>query len=357
MGLTKSQQAAIRHAAGNLQLIACAGSGKTEVVARRIVRLLREGDPDGPLLPANIVAFTFTDKAAAELKQRIVTRCRQELGDVHGLADMFVGTIHAFCLDLLKTEVPEYLRFEILNDVQTALFADRYSSRTGLTNSTDLRGRPLKRYRDTQVYLSALSVLREADLHEDELADCSVADGLVDYGEELHNRSYFDYSSILETAVDVMTNEMDVRERLRQRVRHIVVDEYQDVNPVQEAIVWLLHDLGARVCVVGDDDQTIYQWRGSHVRSILSFKERYPDVEQVWLEENFRSSRGIVETARDFIARSSERLEKAMKPTDAQSFERGDIVALGFDTPDEEAAYIAATAASLRGVTIASMVI
>src|SRR5438105_15532379 len=114
MKLTEAQQQAIEHPGGNLQLIACAGSGKTEVVARRVVQLL---DPKrGGLHPANIIAFTFTDKAAGELKERIVTRVRQALGEVTGLAEMFVGTIHAFAFELLKSEVPKYLRYEVLNE-------------------------------------------------------------------------------------------------------------------------------------------------------------------------------------------------------------------------------------------------
>ena len=112
MRLTKNQQDAITHPGINLQLIACAGSGKTEVVARRVVHLL---DPKNRnlLTPANIVAFTFTDKAAAELKERIVTRTREALGEITGLAEMFVGTIHAFSLELLKNEVPKYLKYEV----------------------------------------------------------------------------------------------------------------------------------------------------------------------------------------------------------------------------------------------------
>ncbi len=163
MRLTPRQRLAIEHTQRNLQFIACAGSGKTEVVARRVVELLSPGS-DGALAPANIVAFTYTDKAAAELKERIITRCRESLGEVNGLADMFVGTIHAFCLDLLKTGVPKYLKFEVLNGVQQRLFVDRHSRESGLTTSTDLDGTPLKRYRDTPHYLAALSILREADL-------------------------------------------------------------------------------------------------------------------------------------------------------------------------------------------------
>jgi ATP-dependent DNA helicase UvrD/PcrA len=150
----------------------------------------------------------------------------------------------------------------------------------------------------------------------------------------------------------VLTNDQALRGRLAERVRCLIVDEYQDVNPIQEGIVWSLHELGAKICVVGDDDQTIYQWRGSDVQNILTFETRYPAVEQISLEENFRSSDGIVETACTFIAQNRVRLKKAMKPTGAQANEAGDIVALSFNTPDEEALYIAETVKALRGIVI-----
>jgi DNA helicase-2/ATP-dependent DNA helicase PcrA len=348
MPLTSSQQAAINHHHGNLQLIACAGSGKTEVVARRVVELLKTGKAK----PGNIVAFTFTDKAAAELKERIFTRCRETLGEVQGMAEMYVGTIHAYCLELLKTEVPKYLKFDVLNEVQQSLFIDRNCKKCGLTTSTDLAGRPLHRYKDTPHYLAATSILREADTDDKALAGCSVVDGLEAYRELLDNTRYFDYSAILEAAVDALTNEKEIRKRLSERIRHVIVDEYQDVNPIQEAIVWSLHELGAHVCVVGDDDQTVYQWRGSDVQNILTFQDRYPKVTQLRLEENFRSSQGIVETARTFIEQNTERLPKKMQPTAAQSDELGDIVALSFRTPDAEAAHIAQSIQSLRGIAI-----
>jgi DNA helicase-2/ATP-dependent DNA helicase PcrA len=349
MKFTQSQQRAIGFGAGNLQLIACAGSGKTEVVARRVVHLLTPGRP-GSLIPANIIAFTFTDKAAAELKERIFTRTREELGEVSGMAEMFVGTIHAYCLELLKSEAPKYLKYEVLNEVQQGLFVDRHSKQSGLTVSTDLAGAPLKRYRDTDLYIRALSILREAELENSNLDGCSILEGLEAYQELMDESSYLDSSSILDTAVEVLTNDDDLRERLAERVKYVIVDEYQDVNPVQEAIVWSLHEIGARICVIGDDDQTIYQWRGSDVANILTFEKRYPSVEQIPLEENFRSSDGIVETARAFIEQNTARLKKAMKPTGAQATEPGDIVALSFAGPDEEAKYIAAAIQTLRGV-------
>ena len=196
MNLTPSQQSAIRHGGNSLQLIACAGSGKTGVVARRVVHLLDPAKAKS-LVPANIIAFTFTDKAAAELKERIVTRTREALGEINGLAEMFVGTIHAFALDLIKNEIPEYLKYEVLNEIQQGLFVDRYSKQSGLTASTDLKGQPLRRYTDTRHFISALAILREADLDLDsaKLAGCSVFGGLDTYRNLLEQRSYLDYSS------------------------------------------------------------------------------------------------------------------------------------------------------------------
>jgi DNA helicase II / ATP-dependent DNA helicase PcrA len=288
MKFTDAQQRAIDHVGGNLQLIACAGSGKTEVVARRVVTLLTSlTDGGGGCTPANIIAFTFTDKAAAELKERIHGRCREILGDVTGLAEMYIGTIHGFCLDLLKSEVPKYMKYEVLNEVQQALFVDRYSRLSGLTQSYTLDGHQLKRFVDTRNYVAALSILREdVVIDSSKLAGCSVAENLGLYENLLHDKGYLDYSEILKEAVAALEQNTGLRERLKARIRHVIVDEYQDVNPVQEAVVTTLHALGASVCVVGDDDQTLYQWRGSDVDNILNFDARYAGVTQVQLEEN-----------------------------------------------------------------------
>src|ERR1700685_3777678 len=347
MNLTQSQQDAVNHGDSNLQLIACAGSGKTEVIARRVAHLIKNG-----LRPSNIIAFTFTEKAAAELKERIVSRVKEELGEIHGMAEMYIGTIHAFCLDLLTAEVPKYLKFDVLNEVQQALFIDRYSNKSGLTASPDLAGQALKRYRDTPHYLSAISILREADTDDSILKNCTVLAGLDSYRSLLDETRHLDYSAIIEAAVEVLSCDAPLKERIAARVKHVIVDEYQDLNPIQEAVVWLLHELGAKVCVVGDDDQTIYQWRGSSVQGILTFGKRYPAVTTVKLEENFRSSTGIVETARPFIEQNMERLQKKMQPTNAQDFEEGDIVALSFADPDQEAAYIAQNLQAMRGIAV-----
>ena len=164
MNLTDIQKQVIHHNGRNLQLIACAGSGKTEVVAQRIAHLLTKHD-GGNLEPRNIVAFTFTNKAAAELKERILQRTREAAGgDIIGMAEMYVGTIHGFCQALLQKEVPEYLKYEVLEPVRQTLYVNRQSSKTGLTKSSKLNGVGLRRRIDTSLYLAALSVLREDDV-------------------------------------------------------------------------------------------------------------------------------------------------------------------------------------------------
>ena len=353
-GFTQRQQDAIAHTRGNLQLIACAGSGKTEVVAQRVVNLLRPVTAGGAgCAPENVIAFTFTEKASAELKERIHKRCQEQLGSTIGLAELYIGTIHGYCLELLKTEVPEYLKFEVLNEVQLSLFVDRHSKSSGLTQSTTLTSVPLRRYVDTKTYISALGILREDEVIAPELLlGNSVANNLANYERLLREKGYLDYSGILAEAVRELRANEGLRQRLAARIRHVIVDEYQDVNPVQEAIAEELHTLGASVCVVGDDDQTIYQWRGSDVQGILGFEQRYQPVTSVRLEENFRSSEGIVAVARDFVRRVSPRIEKEMKSAGAQAYEEGDIVALGFDSPEEEADYIARTCRDLHGVAV-----
>lgn len=254
MKFTPQQLAAINHTEGNLQLIACAGSGKTEVVARRVVNLLSPvAKGGGECIPGNIVAFTFTDKAAAELKERIQERCREAFGSVTGLAEMYVGTIHGYCLELLKSEVPAYMKYEVLNEVQQILFVDRHSKASGLTQSTTTDGTALKRYTDTRHYVAALGILREdRTVKPEELAGNSVAAHLKTYEGLLHQRGYLDYSGILKEAVEELKSNKGLRERLGERIKHVIVDEYQDVNPVQEAVVEELQALGAGVCVVGE---------------------------------------------------------------------------------------------------------
>ncbi len=305
--------------------------------------------------PANIVAFTFTNKAAAELQDRIVRRAYEATGqEPIGLAEMYVGTIHGFCQNLLQTEVPGFLKYEALDEIRQRLYITRNSRITGLTTSTRLNGNSLRRYTwgssDLKLYIQALSALREDDIDEAALNGCTLVDGLAAYRDTLALNGYFDFSEMQVLAVEELTHSAALRARLSDRIKYLVVDEYQDVNPIQERLIRLIHDLGSGLCVVGDDDQTIYQWRGSAVSNIVTFQDRYPDVTPIRLEENFRSSAGIIETARDFVEKLGNRLEKEMKPAGAQPDDFGDLVALMLDTPEKEAEYIAGTIKALRGL-------
>jgi DNA helicase-2/ATP-dependent DNA helicase PcrA len=182
-----------------------------------------------------------------------------------------------------------------------------------------------------------MSILRESEVDWKVLKGTSILEGFQAYTTLLHERDMFDYSAILQCAVGALEKDETLRARMAQRVKIVIVDEYQDVNPIQERIIHQLHGLGAAVKVVGDDDQTIYQWRGSDVGNILSFADRYAPASTIKLEANFRSTPGITDVARLVIEKNASRLDKAMQSADAQTYEAGDIVALQFSSPDEEA--------------------
>lgn len=350
MDYTTNQFEAISHLDGNLQIIACAGSGKTQVISQRIVNILREKGPEG-ITPANIVAFTFTDKAAGELKDRIHRLCREELGSEFGLAEMFVGTIHGFCLDMLQTYQFRFLKYSVLNEVQQRLLIDRYSRESGMGDLVTHDGKPLKRWQDSRLYQKILSIIRETQIDDGLLGEHPIRQALSKYLSLLDGKSYLDYSTILTEAVNALQTNQDLQEKISHRVKYLIVDEYQDVNPLQECLIKQLHSLGAQLCVVGDDDQTIYQWNGSDINNILTFSGRYQEVRQIPLAENFRSSSGVVDTARSVVERNSERLSKSMASTGQQSFQQGDLLCLRFPDPDAEARWIVQKIADLRGTT------
>lgn len=356
---TGSQLHAIRELTVPLQLIACAGSGKTQVISQRISNILAlEG-----ITPKNVVAFTFTEKAAAELKERIHRIVRQEHGELPGLAETYVGTMHGYALNLLKTFVPEAFKYGVLTDITQRLLIDRQSVKSGLTTcTTTAPSRPtLWRYVDSKLYMQVLSVLQEDDVDFD-LVPEEVADGLRSYLQLLADKKYFDYTSMIANAVafldsdpddpDLTTAELELLRHIRDDVKYVVVDEYQDVNPLQEKLIAGLVRWGANLCVVGDDDQTIYQWRGSDVSNILSFAHRHESVRTIELAENFRSSKGIVRLGRTIAEwiPADERLPKAMEYASHQQWERGDMLALEFDDPDAEAAWIVDRIADLQGM-------
>ncbi|HEV2635262.1 MAG TPA: ATP-dependent DNA helicase [Actinocrinis sp.] len=358
MQLTPAQRTAIDTVDRNLLIVACAGSGKTEVISQRIAGLLAQSG----VVPKNIVAFTFTEKAAAELKERIHARVTEQHGSVIGLAEMYIGTMHGYALDLLHSHVPEAFKINVLSDVQARLLIDKNSRKSGLTTTCAVvQGKapqPLKRYAQSRLYQQVMSILREDNVDLAGLRP-DVADGFKSYMALLDQRRYYDFTQILTAAVDCLeANEtadasaVNVRSHIKENIRYVVVDEYQDTNPIQERLIAGLTQFGANLCVVGDDDQTIYQWRGSAVKNILTLEDRYKDVERVTLNENFRSSDAIVDLGRSVVDAIAigRRLPKQMVAAGHQVFERGDLLALTLPDLDAEAASIADRIEAIQGL-------
>ena len=355
MDYTAAQLAAIKTIDDPLLIVACAGSGKTQVISQRIVEILRRTD----VQPRNIVAFTFTEKAAAELKERVTNLVTEAFGNVIGLAELFIGTMHGYALDALQTHVAETFKYSVLDDVQTRLLIDRHSRASGLTTTDAVvngQARRLRRYVNSRLYMQVTNILREDDI-DTSLLPAELVGNLNAYRDLLHRLHYFDYTELLRTVVDLLADDPDdpmagaLVRHVRDHVQYVVVDEYQDTNPVQEELIEKLCRFGANLCVVGDDDQTIYQWRGSAVSNILTFVERRSGVKRVTLDDNFRSSRGIVALGQAIAEQNAgERLDKNMVAAGHQRFDRGDMLALTFGDADQEARWICDRIGRLRGM-------
>lgn len=295
--------AAVRHRGSHVQIIAAAGSGKTEVVSQRVADLLADGTE-----PNAIVAFTFTERAAAELRQRIAERATERLGlaVVDRLGALFVGTIHAYCFRLLQTQVPRYETYDVLDDHQLTAFLAREA------RNLDLR--PLDER--NRLFGSISRFLQAVDVVENELLDPTTMREpfravLLAYYDTLDRYRLLTYGQQVVRAVREL-DRPDVRTRVLTDLRHLIVDEYQDVNPAQERLIELLVGPSVELCVVGDDDQAIYQWRGSDVSNIVSFADRYPGVTKFEITKNRRSRPTIIDAANEFATSIPGRLAKRM---------------------------------------------
>jgi DNA helicase-2/ATP-dependent DNA helicase PcrA len=340
---TESQQEAINTLNQNLQIIACAGSGKTQVISQRIVNLLKQDNIE----PKNIIAFTYTEKAASELKSRVVKLCKEQIPELKGMVEMYIGTIHSWCLDVIRNHIYKYQKFSVLSDIKLKLFIDRYYETIGMKDLD------MNMFNDTYNFINVMTILRESELSGKAVPE-NLQIALNKYESTLYDNAFFDFTMIMTHTLKYIKKESNLREKLKENLKYLIVDEYQDVNPIQEEIIKEIYKIGCNICVVGDDDQTIYQWRGSDLKYILNFEKRYDNVKSIKLMDNFRSSKGIVDIAETVIQNNQKRLDKQMIAFGSQSYEKGDILYNRFNDIEEENEFIIHKIKQLRGVEFSS---
>lgn len=300
--------AAVAHRGSHIQIIAAAGSGKTEVVSQRVASLLADGEP-----PESIVAFTFTEKAAAELKERIRERVTAVQGQAatDQLGRLFVGTIHAYCFRMLQTYVPRYETYTPLDANQLTNLLYRESYLLGIKNLSATNGV----FRNLAMFQRGVDVIENEMIDVGALPEDDFKAAVMEYYAMLDRYQFMSFGTQIVRAVEAL-QVPEIHAKVTEPLRHLIVDEYQDVNPAQECLISLLAKPygSADVVVVGDDDQAIYQWRGSAVENIVTFDERYPNVQQFRLLTNRRSRPGIVELANAFAKTVPGRIDKEMHP-------------------------------------------
>ena len=347
--LSLKQIEAVNAIDDDVEIIACAGAGKTGVVTRRIINILKCKDD---VIPNNIVAFTFTKKAAEELKSRVYSMGKDVLGDTKGFAEMYIGTIHGFCLKMLQEYLPEFQTFTVLDDIHTKLFVERYYEEIGMKDMN------LQKYSETDLFIKVMSLLNE-NWNDSEKWSKNVRDAFEKYQYKMYAEKHFDYSLILREMVNQLEKNQTFRKIVAKKVRYLTVDEYQDTNPVQEKLVSLLKELGANLCVVGDDDQTIYQFRGSDSTNIITFMQRYNIQKYILLDTDYRSTSGIVDVARNIIVNNSHRLPKKMQSGCSTVYDEGDVVFKECNTAEDEYEFIAKNIEKLHkiGVPFSEMAI
>lgn len=347
---TEEQMRAIDHSKGHLRIIACPGSGKTEVVSQRVARLI-----EGGVEPKSIVAFTFTEKAAEQLKTRIRGILEARCPNRADFGDMYVGTIHAFCFYMLKEIDPTFRSYDVLDDPMRVAFLSKYQTyykSVGLDKLEEEHN--FRHYQTIYKFIEAIDIITNEDIDPSDLSDKVLAKCYKSYRSTLVEEKYFDFSTIIHTFVTVFREDRRKLALLHERVKHVILDEYQDVNSLQEALLAQMSDGADSVCVVGDDDQNIYYWRGSDVKIIREFGERYGKkfrVTDVNLGTNFRSTDSIIHTASSLIEHNTRRLPKKMISNIGleRRYQDGDIVHMHFEDDEEEFGFMVEKIRELHG--------
>ncbi|HEY5531842.1 MAG TPA: DNA helicase PcrA [Candidatus Anoxymicrobiaceae bacterium] len=300
--LNPPQREAVEYMGGPLLIIAGAGSGKTRVLTYRIAHLIHRH----AVSPWGVLALTFTNKAAGEMKERV-----QRLVGIPS-RDMMIGTFHSSCARILRREITPLgysSSFSIFDEVDSVRLVAQCLDELGLDRKA-YHPRALK-----SAISAAKNEMIDEESFESEVGNFHeevAASVYRRYQEKLRANDALDFDDLLGVMVNLFELYPEVLERYRERYRHILVDEYQDTNTVQYRLVKMLAEEHRNLCVVGDDDQGIYSWRGADIRNILEFEKDYPDARVIKLEQNYRSAGLILSAAGAVVANNRGRKEKAL---------------------------------------------
>ena len=299
-GLNPDQLDAVVHTDGPLLVVAGAGSGKTRVLTHRIAHLVGEHGVN----PMRILAITFTNKAADEMRERVASL----VGPV--ARKMWVSTFHSACVRILRREAAA-IGYPSSFSIYDQADAQRLTGYVIRDLALDpKRFTPKGVHAQISQYKNDLIFAAEARERAANIFERKIADIYTEYQARLVKAGAMDFDDLLTNAVRLFREHPDVLEQYQERFEHILVDEYQDTNRAQNELILTLGALHRNVCVVGDSDQSIYRFRGADLRNILEFEEAFPDVTVIVLEQNYRSTQTILDAANAVIDHNSARKPK-----------------------------------------------
>ena len=340
-GLNDPQKEAVLHTNGPLMVLAGAGSGKTRVITHRIVHLIHQG-----VAPHNILAVTFTNKAASEMRERVEALVHQYLPADRAAVDSLpvVTTFHSLGVRLLR----EF--HEAMGLRRYFAIYDRSDSQKAVKTAIEQAGYNPKEFEPRKI-LSAISRAKGDAVTRLTYTDAAssffeevVAQTWDKYETILHNDSALDFDDLLVKTLKLLEDNPTARETLQNRYKYIHIDEYQDTNKVQFRIAELLAGEAHNICVVGDIDQNIYSWRGADIKNVLQFERHFPNATTILLEENYRSTQTIIAASNDVIKKNQNRVDKTVF---TNNHEGEKITLYAGMTGYDEAEYVALTAKSL----------
>lgn len=327
--LNEPQREAVLHVDGPLLILAGAGSGKTRVLTHRIAYLIEELGVN----PWNILAITFTNKAAGEMRQRV--------DDLVGFGSesIWVSTFHSMCVRILRRFI-DRLGYDSSFTIYDT--DDQKTLMKAVCKKIDIDTKQFKERMLLSVISSAKNEMilpEEFELNAGgDFAQLKIAKVYREYEAQLKANNALDFDDLLVKTVQLLQSQPDVCENYQERFRYIMVDEYQDTNTVQFKLVSLLAGKYRNLCVVGDDDQSIYKFRGANIRNILDFEKEYPDAKVIKLEQNYRSTENILNAANGVISNNRGRKDKTLWTANGE----GEKIGLRqFDTAYDEAEFIA----------------